>query len=42
MHRAKVDLLTRKRILGHVVTDITEGVYTDTTDADLIAAIDSI
>lgn len=42
MHRAKVDLLTRKRILGHVVTDITEGVYTDTADADLIAAIDSI
>lgn len=42
MHRAKVDLLTRKRILGHVVTDITEDVYTDTADADLIAAIDSI
>lgn len=42
MHRAKVDLLTRKRILGHVVKDITEGVYTDTADAELLAAIDSI
>lgn len=42
MHRAKVDLLTRKRILGHAVTDITEGVYTDTTDAELLTAIDSI
>ena len=42
MHRAKVDLLTRKRILGHAVTDITEGVYTDTADAELLAAIDSI
>lgn len=42
MHRAEIDLLLRKRILGHAVTDITEGVYTETADADLIAAIDRI
>ncbi len=42
LHRAGVDLLTTKRILGHSVRDITERVYTATTDAELLSAIDKI
>lgn len=42
MHRAKIDLLIRKRILGHKVTDITDGVYTDVSDAENIDAINRI
>ena len=42
MHRAKIDLLVRKRILGHKVTDITEGTYTDVSDAEIIDAINQI
>lgn len=42
MHRAKIDLLTRKRILGHKVPDITDGVYTDVSDAEKLDAINRI
>jgi len=38
--RAGGDLLSTKRILGHSVPDITERVYTATTDAELLSAID--
>lgn len=42
MHRAKIDLLVRKRILGHKVDDITEGVYTDVSDAEKLDAINRL
>lgn len=42
LNRAEVPLLLRKRILGHHVADITEGVYTDVSDEELIAAINRI
>lgn len=42
LHNAHVDPLAVKRILGHAVTDVTEGVYTHLSDDAMLNAIDAI
>lgn len=42
MQKARIDLFVRKRILGHSIRDVTEGVYTHVDDKDFLAAIDMI
>lgn len=42
LHAAGADPYTVKKILGHSTQDVTEGIYTHISDADLLAAIDRI
>lgn len=42
MERAGVPMLHRKLILGHAITDITEGVYTHVKTADLLQSMEKV
>lgn len=42
MERVNIPLMRRKLILGHIVRDITEGIYTHVPPAELVAEINKI